>query len=114
MSCCKKCCIPINQDFEFPINNNILTVNDKISININDDYTDIELLKNKIICDYQKLLTELYKGKKVYFSTNSNNITAMVHSGKIKFLLYVVSDGSSKYGDGLVYIKTKYWKSCDC
>lgn len=69
MSCCRKCCIPINQDFEFPINNNILTVNDKISININDDYTDIELLKNKIICDYQKLLTELYKGKKPDIST---------------------------------------------
>lgn len=69
MSCCRKCCIPINQDFEFPINNNILTVNDKISININDNYTDIELLKNKIICDYQKLLTELYKGKKPDIST---------------------------------------------
>lgn len=69
MSCCRKCCIPINQDFEFPINNNILTVNDKISININDDYTDIELLKNKIICDYQKFLTELYKGKKPDIST---------------------------------------------
>lgn len=69
MSCCRKCCIPINQDFEFPINNNILTVNDKILININDDYTDIELLKNKIICDYQKLLTELYKGKKPDIST---------------------------------------------
>ena len=45
--------------------------------------------EEKKIFDFQK---ELYKGKKVYFSTNSNNITAMVHSGKIKFLLYVVSD----------------------
>ena len=45
--------------------------------------------EEKKIFDFQK---DLYEGKNVYFSTNNNNITAMVHSGKIKFLLYVVSD----------------------
>ena len=35
---------------------------------------------------------DIYKGKNVFFSTNSYNITAMAHSGKIKFLLYVVAD----------------------
>ena len=41
------------------------------------------------IYDFEK---NFFKGKKVFFSTSSNDITAMVHSGKIKFLLYVVSD----------------------
>ena len=45
--------------------------------------------EEKKIFDFQK---DLYNGKNVFFSTNSNNITTMVHSGKIKFLLYVVSD----------------------
>ena len=44
---------------------------------------------DKKIYDFEN---DIYKGKKVFFSTNSENITAMVHSGKIKFLLYVVSD----------------------
>ena len=35
---------------------------------------------------------DLYAKKNVFFSTNSNNITAMVHPGKLKFLLYVVFD----------------------
>ena len=35
---------------------------------------------------------DIYLGKNVFFSTNNNNITAMVHPGKIKFLLYVVHD----------------------
>ena len=35
---------------------------------------------------------DVYKGKNVFFSTNSYNISAMAHSGKIKFLLYVVAD----------------------
>ena len=35
---------------------------------------------------------DLYIGKNVFYSTNSNNITAMVHPGKLKFLLYVVHD----------------------
>ena len=43
----------------------------------------------KKIYDFEK---EKFNGKNVFFSTNNNNITAMVHPGKIKFLLYVVSD----------------------
>ena len=35
---------------------------------------------------------EIYTGKNVFYSTNSNNITAMVHPGRLKFLLYVVHD----------------------
>ena len=35
---------------------------------------------------------DLYSKKNVFYSTNSNNITAMVHPGKLKFLLYVVHD----------------------
>ena len=35
---------------------------------------------------------DMYSGKNVFYSTNSNNITAMVHPGKLKFLLYVVHD----------------------
>ena len=43
----------------------------------------------KKMYDFEK---EIYKGKNVFFSTNSNNITAMVNSGNIKFLLYTVMD----------------------
>ena len=39
--------------------------------------------------DFEK---DIYAGRNVFFSTNSNNITAVAHSGKIKFLLYVVYD----------------------
>ena len=35
---------------------------------------------------------DLYSKKNVFYSTNSNNIAAMVHPGKLKFLLYVVHD----------------------
>ena len=39
--------------------------------------------------DFEK---DIYTGHNVFYSTNSNNITAMVHPGKLKFLLYVVHD----------------------
>ena len=45
--------------------------------------------EEKKIFNFKK---ELYNGKKVFFSTNSNNITTMAISGRIKFLLYVVND----------------------
>ncbi len=45
--------------------------------------------EEKKIFDFKK---ELYNGKNVFYSTNSNNISAMAVSGKIKFLLYVVND----------------------
>ena len=45
--------------------------------------------EEKKIFDFKK---EIYNGKNVFFSTNSSNITAMVNSGRFKFLLYVVSD----------------------
>ena len=34
----------------------------------------------------------VYDGENVFYSTNNSNITAMVHPGKWKFLLYVVTD----------------------
>ena len=39
--------------------------------------------------DFEK---NIYSGKNVFFSTNNNNITTMIHNGKLKFLLYVVND----------------------
>lgn len=77
MSCCRRCCIPINSDFEFPIDNNILTINDKLRINLNEDYTDIEKLKEKIICDFQKILTELNKGKNPDINTLLEEISVV-------------------------------------
>ena len=35
---------------------------------------------------------DLYSKKNVFYSTNNNNITGLVHPGKLKFLLYVVHD----------------------
>ena len=52
--------------------------------------------------DFEK---EIYKKKNVFFSTNSNNISAVAHSGKIKFLLYVAADvlnGKDKKNNNII------------
>ena len=50
---------------------------------------NLEGKDEKKVFDFEK---EIYNGKNVFFSTCSNNISSMVHAGKIKFLLYVVYD----------------------
>ena len=47
------------------------------------------MITKKKSFDFDK---SVYDGEKVFYSTNNSNITAMVHPGKWKFLLYVVSD----------------------
>lgn len=63
MSCCK-CCGPIIPIFEFEINNDIFIPNVKdINLPIIPE-TDIDLLKDKIICEYKLIISELEKGHK--------------------------------------------------
>ena len=63
MSCCK-CCRPIIPIFEFEINNDIFIPNVKdINLPIIPE-TDIDLLKDKIICEYKLIISELEKGHK--------------------------------------------------
>ena len=63
MSCCK-CCPPIIPIFEFDLTNDIFipSVND-INIPITPE-TDIDLLKDKIICEYKLIISELERGRK--------------------------------------------------
>jgi hypothetical protein len=59
MSCCK-CCPPIISNFEFEIGNNIFISNssENIILPIIPE-TDIDLLKDKIICEYKLIISEL-------------------------------------------------------
>lgn len=57
------CCNPIIQVFEFDINNDIFIQNNKnVHIPIKSE-TDIDLLKDKIICEYKSIINELEQGK---------------------------------------------------
>lgn len=58
-----KCCKPIISLFEFEINDDIFISNSSDLIPITPQ-TDIELLKNKVICEYKALLTALERGQK--------------------------------------------------
>jgi hypothetical protein len=63
MSCCK-CCGPIIPIFEFEISNDIFISSVKnINIPITPE-TDIDLLKDKIICEYKSIISELEQGHK--------------------------------------------------
>lgn len=61
MSCCK-CCPPIIPIFEFDLTDDIFipSVNG-INIPITPE-TDIDLLKDKIICEYKLIISELERG----------------------------------------------------
>lgn len=62
MSCCK-CCPPIISNFEFEIGNNIFISNiGDVTLPIIPE-TDIDLLKDKIICEYKLIISELEQGK---------------------------------------------------
>ena len=61
MSCCK-CCPPIISNFEFQISNDIfISEQQDVKIPIVPE-TDIDLLKDKIICEYKQIITELERG----------------------------------------------------
>ena len=63
MSCCK-CCLPIISNFEFDIDNNIFITNvEDVNLPII-PRTDIDLLKDKIICEYKQIISKLEQGYK--------------------------------------------------
>lgn len=63
MSCCK-CCSPIIPIFEFPISGDIFISNvEDVNLPITPE-TDIDLLKEKIICEYKLIISELEQGHK--------------------------------------------------
>ena len=63
MSCCR-CCRPLIPIFEFEISNDIFISSVKnINIPITPE-TDIDLLKDKIICEYKSIISELEQGHK--------------------------------------------------
>lgn len=56
------CCNPVIQVFEFELSNNIIIAN-KTDMQIPlIPETDIDLLKEKIICEYKKIISELERG----------------------------------------------------
>ena len=63
MSCCK-CCPPIIPVFEFEISNDIFIQNLKdVNLPIIPE-TNIDLLKDKIICEYKSIISKLEQGNK--------------------------------------------------
>ena len=61
MGCCK-CCKPIIPIFEYNISDDIFISGVKdINLSITPE-TDIDLLKDKIICEYKLIISELEKG----------------------------------------------------
>lgn len=63
MGCCG-CCKPIIPIFEFEITNDILVSEKQNVILPITPETDIELLKDKIICEYKLIITELERGRR--------------------------------------------------
>ena len=63
MSCCK-CCAPLIPIFEFKLGDDIFIPSVKdINLQITPE-TDIDLLKDKIICEYKLIISELERGRK--------------------------------------------------
>lgn len=63
MSCCK-CCTPLIPIFEFELGDDIFISSVKdINLQITPE-TDIGLLKDKIICEYKLIISELERGHK--------------------------------------------------
>ena len=63
MNCCK-CCSPIIPIFEFNLSDDIFISSIKdINLPIVPE-TDVDLLKDKIICEYKLIISELEKGHK--------------------------------------------------
>ena len=61
MNCCK-CCKPIIPIFEFELGDDIFISNVKdVNLQIVPE-TDIDLLKDKIICEYKLIISELERG----------------------------------------------------
>ena len=58
------CCKPIIPIFEFDISNDIFIPGNKNIILPIQPETDIDLLKDKIICEYKLIITELEQGHK--------------------------------------------------
>lgn len=61
MACCR-CCKPIIENFEFELGDDIfISYKKDIQIPI-EPITDIDFLKEKIICEYKRIISELEKG----------------------------------------------------
>lgn len=64
MSCCKKCCTPTLYPLEYDIVVGETTITEKNNIQTElFPSTNIDLLKDKVICEYQRLITNLENGK---------------------------------------------------
>lgn len=64
MSCCKKCCTPTLYPLEYDIAVGETTITEKNNIQTElFPSTNIDLLKDKVICEYQRLITNLENGK---------------------------------------------------
>lgn len=63
MSCCK-CCKPIILNFEFDLPSDIfIPTREGIKIPL-EPITDIDLLKEKIICEYTRIISDLERGRR--------------------------------------------------
>lgn len=93
-----RCCPPIVERIEYEIDNyNILPINNSTIIL---PTQDVELcpLKQKVICEYQKIISELEKGKKPSLTFLIDEISSITISNDIdsSVLQYYLNNKSWK------------------
>lgn len=100
MSCCK-CCPNLIPIFEFELGNDIFISNGKgnISIPILPE-TDIDLLKDKIICEYLKIISKLEQGKRPDIEFLLEEISAVDLENELDNREYIIQ----------YYLNNEIWK----
>lgn len=79
-----RCCSPKSPILEYDIedSNDLFFSKDNIKLPIIPE-TDIDLLKEKVICEYQKIITELERGNKLDLEFLLEEISAIILEDEI-------------------------------
>ena len=100
MGCCK-CCPPVIPIFEFEINDDIFIPSKKnVKIPIAPE-TDINLLKQKVICEYLFIISELEKGHQLEIEPVLEEISAIDLEQELdnrEFIIQYYLNYTSEYG----------------
>lgn len=100
MSCCK-CCSDLIFEFEFELGNDIFISEkkDNILLPILPE-TDIDLLKDKIICEYLRIISELEQGKQPEIEFLLEEISAVNLENELDNREYIIQ----------YYLNNEIWK----
>lgn len=99
MACCR-CCNPIIENFEFELNDDIFIQGNNQDLKIPiEPITDIDFLKDKIICEYKLIISELEKGHKPNLEFILEEISAVDLENEIDNREFIVQ----------YYLNNKLW-----